>query len=170
MKYETIVTEKIDTIQVLKMNRPEKLNAWNPLMGRELTDAIVQANNDEDITALVISGEGKGFCAGADIEGFFKKKSEGKEVENSNIMGSWVKLIRKSKPTVAAVNGAAIGVGLTKILPMDFILASEEAKLSMRFSKMGLVPELASSHFLLSRVGFANSYQDQVSLVLIKMH
>ncbi len=63
MKYETIITETIDTIQVLKMNRPEKLNAWNPLMGRELTDAIVQANNDEDITALVISGEGRGFCA-----------------------------------------------------------------------------------------------------------
>lgn len=163
MKYETIITETIDTIQVLKMNRPEKLNAWNPLMGRELTDAIVQANNDEDITALVISGEGRGFCAGADIEGFFKKKSEGKEVENSNIMNSWVELIRKSKPTVAAVNGAAIGVGLTKILPMDFILASEEAKLSMRFSKMGLVPELASSHFLLSRVGFGNASEIMLS-------
>ena len=78
-------------------------------------------------------------------------------------MSSWVKLIRKSKPTVAAVNGAAIGVGLTKILPMDFILASEEAKLSMRFSKMGLVPELASSHFLLSRVGFGNASEIMLS-------
>ena len=78
-------------------------------------------------------------------------------------MSNWVKLIRKSKPTVAAVNGAAIGVGLTKILPMDFLLASDEAKLSMRFSKMGLVPELASSHFLQTRVGFGNASEIMLS-------
>tara|TARA_S200000501_G_scaffold367829_1_gene404716 strand:+ start:1108 stop:1905 length:798 start_codon:yes stop_codon:yes gene_type:complete len=163
MKYETLLTEIIDTVQILKMNRPEKLNAWNPLMGEEIIDAINQANINEDIVAMVISGEGKGFCAGADIDGFFKKKSEGGEVKNSNVMSGWVKLIRESKPIVAAINGAAIGVGLTKVLPMDFIIASEGAKLSMRFSKMGLVPELASSHFLTTRVGFGNASEIMLS-------
>ncbi len=163
MKYETLLTEIIDYIIVIKMNRPEKLNAWNPTMGKELTEAIKQANEDEDIIAIVLSGAGKGFCSGADIDGFFKKKSEGKQVENSNIMRDWVSLIRGSKPIVAAINGAAIGVGLTKVLPMDFLIASEDAKLSMRFSKMGLVPELASSHFLITRVGFGNANEIMLS-------
>ena len=78
-------------------------------------------------------------------------------------MSGWVKLIRESKPIVAAINGAAIGVGLTKVLPMDFIIASEGAKLSMRFAKMGLVPELASSHFLTTRVGFGNASEIMLS-------
>ena len=68
--------------------------------------------------------------------------------------GSWVKTVREAKPMVAAINGASIGVGLTQVLPMDFIVASDQAKLSCRFIKMGLVPELASSHFLVARCGF----------------
>ena len=163
MKYETLLTEIINSVQIIKMNRPEKLNAWIPLMGQEMTEVIDQANENEDIVAIVLSGEGKGFCAGADIDGFFKKKSDGEEVENSNVMNNWVSLIRQSKPIVAAINGAAVGVGLTKILPMDFLIASEEAKLSMKFSKMGLVPELASSHFLATRVGFGNASEIMLS-------
>ena len=74
MKYETLLTEIINSVQIIKMNRPEKLNAWIPLMGQEMTEVIDQANKNEDIVAIVLSGEGKGFCAGADIDGFFKKK------------------------------------------------------------------------------------------------
>lgn len=77
MQYETLLTEIINSVQIIKMNRPEKLNAWIPLMGQEMTEVINQANGNEDVVAIVLSGEGKGFCAGADIDGFFKKKSDG---------------------------------------------------------------------------------------------
>ena len=74
MKYETLLTEIINSVQIIKMNRPEKLNAWIPLMGQEMTEVIDRANENDDIVAIVLSGEGKGFCAGADIDGFFQKK------------------------------------------------------------------------------------------------
>ena len=81
MKYETLLTDIINSVQIIKMNRPEKLNAWIPLMGQEMTEVIDQANENEDIVAIVLSGEGKGFCAGADIDGFFKKNQTVKRLK-----------------------------------------------------------------------------------------
>lgn len=158
MTYETILTEKQDDLAIITLNRPDRLNAWTPKMGRELADAIQVANDDDDINAMVFTGAGKGFCAGADIKDVFDAQSEGRAEERRSdgdrSTRDWVATLRESKPMVAAINGAAIGVGLTQILPMDFLIATPEAKLSVRFVKMGLVPELASSHFLAARVGF----------------
>jgi len=158
MTYETILTEKQDDLLIITLNRPDRLNAWTPKMGRELSGAIAAANEDDDINAMVVTGAGKGFCAGADIKDVFDAQVEGRDkerrTEGDRATGDWVADIRASKPIVAAINGAAIGVGLTQILPMDFLIATPEAKLSVRFVKMGLVPELASSHFLAARVGF----------------
>jgi len=158
MSYETILTDEDNGILTITLNRPERLNAWTYQMGGELATAITAANTNDDIIAIVVTGAGRGFCAGADIEAVFKAQAEqrGNAREGART-GDWVELIRSSKPIVAAINGAAIGVGLTQVLPMDLLLASRGAKLSVRFIKMGLVPELASSHYLALRVGFGNA-------------
>lgn len=155
MSYETILVETDDTVTTITLNRPERLNAWTYQMNEELVDAFNQGNADNSVEAFVVTGAGRGFCAGADVKDLFAKQAESGEVRGgSSEPNNWVNLMRESKPVVAAVNGAAIGVGLTQILPMDYIVASEDAKLSCRFIKMGLVPELASSHFLVTRCGF----------------
>ncbi len=157
MSYETILTDVRDGVLVITLNRPERLNAWTYQMGGELNAAVKAANADDDINAMVLTGAGRGFCAGADIEAVFKAQSEGEDVSAGGGAGNWVQLVRESKPMVAAINGAAIGVGLTQVLPMDYLIAAEGAKLSVRFVKMGLVPELASSRFLFARAGFGNA-------------
>ena len=158
MTYETITTELRGEVLLITLNRPDRLNAWTHQMGAELGDAISQANHSDDVTAMVLTGAGRGFCAGADIRDLFKAQAEGdKEAGGVRPTRNWVELIRESKPIVAAVNGAAIGVGLTQILPCDYIIASSAAKLSARFIKMGLVPELASSRLLVARMGLGQA-------------
>lgn len=157
MSYETILTENMDGVCVITMNRPERLNAWTYQMGGELNTAVIAANDDPEVLAIVLTGAGRGFCAGADVEAVFHAQSQGEDVTAGGGAGDWVNLIRSSKPVVAAINGAAIGLGVTQVLPMDYLLAAPEAKLSLRFVKMGLVPELASSHFLFARVGFGRA-------------
>lgn len=158
MAYETILTENRDGVCVITMHRPERLNAWTYQMGGELNAAVKAANDDEDVTSIVLTGAGRGFCAGADIEAVFKAQADGDDVSrDGGGAGNWVQVMRDSKPVVAAINGAAIGVGLTQVLPMDYLVAASGAKLSVRFVKMGLVPELASSHFLFARVGFGQA-------------
>ncbi len=156
MNYETILTENNNGVLVITMNRPERLNAWTYQMGDELQDALDQANADDDVLAIVLTGAGRGFCAGADIKDLFKAQADSGEVSGSATGNprDWVNLVRRSKPCVAAINGAAIGVGLTQVLPMDYLVAADDAKLSVRFIKMGVVPELASSNFLIARMGF----------------
>ena len=167
MTYEQIIAEQRDDVLVLTLNRPERLNAYTPKMMAELSDAITAANEDAAITAIVVTGAGRGFCAGADIGGEFAAKLDSRDeapakpakaTQDSPPRGSdWVALCRSSKPLVAAINGPAIGVGLTMVLPFDFLIAASGAKLSCRFVKMGLVPELASSHFLVARCGWGNA-------------
>jgi enoyl-CoA hydratase/carnithine racemase len=157
MAYETILTENRDGVLVITMHRPERLNAWTYQMGGELNAAVKAANEDDDVSSIVLTGAGRGFCAGADIEAVFKAQADGDDVTEGGGAGNWVQVMRDSKPVVAAINGAAIGVGLTQVLPMDYLIAASGAKLSVRFVKMGLVPELASSHFLLARVGFGQA-------------
>jgi enoyl-CoA hydratase/carnithine racemase len=154
--YEQIIVEAVDAVVTITLNRPEKLNAWTPQMMGELTTAITAANDDPAIGAVVVTGAGRGFCAGADIGAVFDQGlRDGHEQRTARPAGGdWVALCRRSKPLIAAINGASIGVGLTLVLPFDQILAAKGAKLSCRFVKMGLVPELASSHFLTARCGF----------------
>ncbi len=162
-------------------------------MMSELIDAITRANGDVSIGAIVLTGSGRGFCAGADIEGEFAAQLDRADnvvpnnsvtnnavtnnaVPNNSVTNNavtnnadtkssgiqpetpasrdWVALVRSSKPLIAAINGPAIGVGLTMVLPFDRIIAASNAKLSARFVKLGLVPELASSHFLVVRCGW----------------
>ncbi len=170
MDFEQILVDRRDGVLILTLNRPEKLNAWTPKMSGELAAAITEANSDDDIGAIVVTGAGRGFCSGADVSGQFAANLEGRQEDRAQTSdgGSapargearavdWVTLCRQSKPLVAAINGPAIGVGLTMVLPFDQLLAAEGAKLSCRFVKMGLVPELASSHWLVTRCGWGGA-------------
>lgn len=165
MAYDLITYERRGAVGILTLNRPEKLNAWTPAMAVEQADAIEKANADPQVGALVMTGAGRGFCAGADMEDTFKSRLDGKDPGDDTAGGSggmpasldWVALLRRSKPIVAAVNGAAVGIGMTMVLPCDVIVASEKAKFGMLFIKVGLVPELASTHFLVQRVGFGRA-------------
>ncbi len=158
MTYEQILFEIQDNIGIMTLNRPDRLNAWTYTMSAELTDAIESCNDNPDVGAMVITGAGRGFCAGADIKDTFQARIDGKPSERpKHNPTDWVGLVRSSKPIVAAVNGASVGVGATMVLPCDVIVASESAKFAMGFIKMGLVPELASSHFLVQRMGIGRA-------------
>ena len=163
MAYETILLDKADGVATVTLNRPERLNAWTAQMNAELYRAISGCNDDPEVGAIVITGAGRGFCAGADIRDNFKARMEGNPAVPAaaeaprEMPGNWIELVRSSKPLIAAVNGACVGVGATMILPMDIIVASEDAKFGMMFVKMGVTPELASSHFLVQRMGFGRA-------------
>ena len=165
MAYTLITYERRDSVALITLNRPDRLNAWTPSMAVEQARAIEEANADASIGAIVMTGAGRGFCAGADMEGTFKSRIDGVDPGENTAEGSggmpanldWVGLIRRSKPMIAAVNGAAVGIGMTMILPFDVILASDKARFGMLFIKVGLVPELASTRFLAQRVGFGHA-------------
>ncbi|MEM7286134.1 MAG: enoyl-CoA hydratase-related protein [Actinomycetota bacterium] len=150
--YDQILTEVDDSILVVTLNRPDRLNAWTYRLMAEMADAVRRANDDDGIEGIVVTGAGRGFCAGADVGDVFQ--AGGGDEPDNRASDDWVELVRASKPIGAAVNGPAIGVGLSMILPFDVIVADRDAKLSLRFIKMGLVPELASSRFMTLRCGW----------------
>ena len=155
MTYETIIYDTRDNVSVITLNRPERLNAWTNQMNRDIVDAVGKANDNPDIGAIVVTGAGRGFCAGADIKDTFAASIDGDAAGPSAT--NWVEFMRASKPIIAAVNGAAVGVGVTLMLPFDVIVAADVARFGLAFVKMGVVPELASSHFLVQRVGFSHA-------------
>ncbi len=163
MTYQQILFERRERTGLITLNRPERMNAWTRQMSAELSDVIEQNNQDPDTGALVITGAGRGFCAGADIQANFKARLDGEASESGDDASEWVALLRRSKPVIAAVNGASIGVGLTMILPCDVILASEAARFGFGFIRMGLTPELASSHFAVQRMGFGRASERLLS-------
>jgi enoyl-CoA hydratase/carnithine racemase len=155
VEYEQILFDVDGAVATITLNRPQRMNAWTKQMSNEMVHAIEGCNDNPEIGAIIITGEGRGFCAGADIEQGFKAQLDGADTSSEGPPATnWVKLVRESKPIIAAVNGASVGVGATLILPADVIIASDQAKFAMAFVRMGLVPELASSHFLVQRLGF----------------
>ena len=156
MAWEQIIAETHDRVGVIRLNRPERLNAWTDTMSGEIVEQITAWNEDDGIGAILVTGEGRAFCAGADIGVFAQraetnKKGAGEPLRRGG--ASFTHFIRESKPTVAAINGYAVGVGLTMILPFDVRIASTEARLSIRFIKMGLMPELGSTRLLAQLIG-----------------
>ena len=159
--YDTIQSVTDGEITTITLHRPDKVNAWTPHMAEELAEAIGRANDDGTVGAMVMTGAGRGFCAGADMDAVFATRISGTDPGNDTAGGSggmprdvdWVRLLRESKPIVAAVHGPAVGIGLTMILPADVIVATGDAKLGMVFIRVGLVPELASTNLLVQRVG-----------------
>lgn len=161
MAYEMILTKTQGRVGIITFNRPEKLNALHDTMSREMRQQIEDWNNDPGIGAIVLTGEGRAFCAGADIGGWNRdiaQREEGEEPERRRD-GSWVLFAQKSKPLICAINGPCIGAGLTITLSCDVRIASEQARLSMRFIRVGIFPELASTHLLAHIVGFNHALE-----------
>lgn len=160
MSYEQILTETAGRVGIIRLNRPEKLNAWTAQMSDEICGQFEAWNADPAIGAILVTGEGRAFCAGADLGGFARRieQTAGTAPEPPSRSGdSITHLARRSKPAIAAINGYAVGVGLTMILPFDVRIASENARLSIRFVKMGLMPELGSTRLLAQIVGLGNA-------------
>ncbi|OHB28446.1 MAG: enoyl-CoA hydratase [Phenylobacterium sp. RIFCSPHIGHO2_01_FULL_69_31] len=162
MSYETILYEVDGPILTVTLNRPDKLNAYTAVMGAELADAFQRADQDDEVRVVIVTGAGRGFCAGADISGgagAFDAKAEGSVAfqapgQPRQAGGGFVEAIFNCrKPSIAAINGAAVGVGATLTLPMDIRIASSAAKIGFIFARRGLVPEAGSAWFLPRLVG-----------------
>lgn len=161
MAYEMILTETQGRVGIITFNRPEKLNALHGTMSGEMRDQIDAWNNDPGIGAIVLTGSGRAFCSGADIGGWnqeIEQREKGEERERRR-NGSWVLFAQQSKPLVCAINGPCIGAGLTITLPCDVRIASDQARLSMRFIRVGIFPELASTHLLAHIVGLGHAME-----------
>lgn len=160
MDYQAIQVEREGRVGIIRLNRPEALNAFNNRMSAEWVHALDGFNEDDGIGAVVFTGNGRGFCAGGDIGGFARRLSgeEPDEPEIELAHGAWdCEYLANSKPLIAAVNGIALGGGLTSILWFDRIIASTEARFSMRFAKLGLTPELNSQWLLPRIIGLHNA-------------
>lgn len=156
MNYETLLLEREGDVGILKFNRPEKMNAISNQMAYEICEAVDEFNNDNHVGAIVITGEGRAFCSGADVSRFEDgiNAKDGKQVSAvSRPRLNWIKQVRAGKPIVCAINGACIGAGMTRTLPCDVRIASEKAVFSMRFVRVGIVPEIASTQILPQLVG-----------------
>jgi enoyl-CoA hydratase/carnithine racemase len=165
MEYTQIIYEVDDNVATVTLNRPDKLNAFTGTMMYELIDAFDQVDADDDVRAVIITGAGRGFCAGADLStsGGETFSSGGSDIQtNAGVPrdgGGMVSLriFDCTKPVIGAINGASVGVGVTMTLPMDFRLASEHAKFGFVFARRGIVPEACSSYFLPRLVGISQA-------------
>ena len=166
MAYEMILTETSGRVGIITFNRPDKLNAMHTTMQAEMRDQIDAWNSNPGIGAVVLTGAGRAFCAGADISGWnqgIQARESGEEVERRPQIEPWVPFVQRSKPIVCAINGPAIGAGLTTTLPCDIRIASDQARLSMRFVRVGVIPELASTHLLPHIVGLGHAMELMLS-------
>lgn len=146
MSYETVLFDVTEGVATITLNRPERMNAWNAQLGAELGDAMAQADEDDDVRAVVVTGAGRAFCAGADLSG---GEFGGGATGDRPLRQRWPWEMRK--PVIAALNGHAVGVGLTYPMQCDVRYVAEDAKLAFAFVRRGAIPELAS-HAIVPRV------------------
>ena len=160
MTYEPILTETRGRVGIITLNRPDRLNAMTATMHRELRAQMRGWNVDDGVGAMVITGAGRGFCSGADMSGFEQAVSGNpSSVEARPFETEWDALVKASKPILCAINGVAVGEGITLTLPCDVRVASDEARLSLRFVRIGLTPEFGSSHYLPHLVGLGRAME-----------
>ncbi|MFI5394231.1 MAG: crotonase/enoyl-CoA hydratase family protein [Candidatus Binatia bacterium] len=164
MQYESIQYDVEERILTITLQRPEKLNAFTGRMCRELISAFERADADDDIRVVIVTGAGRAFCAGADL-------SEGGATFDSEVHGRdetldthrdggglvTLRIFESKKPVIAAINGPAVGVGITMTLPMDIRIASTAARMGFVFARRGIVPEACSSWFLPRVVGISKA-------------
>src|SRR5437764_7394041 len=163
-RFEQITAELAERVLTITLNRPERLNAWTPTMARELMQAFDRADADDDVGAVIVTGAGRGFCAGADLaaggETFdWRKRGGGDELPRDNGGQFRLRVFACKRPVIAAINGPAVGVGATMTLPMDIRLAAEEARIGFVFARRGIVPEACSSWFLPRIVGISRAME-----------
>jgi enoyl-CoA hydratase/carnithine racemase len=176
MPYETIQYEVAEQILTITLSRPEKLNAFNATMQRELIEAFDAADKDDSIRAIIVTGAGRAFCAGADLSsgadtfdrnarrGAIRRLADGRvDYSDADVRDGGgqvtLRIFKCLKPVIAAVNGPAVGIGVTMQLAMDIRIASEDARFGFVFSQRGIVPEAASSWFLPRIVGISQALE-----------
>jgi enoyl-CoA hydratase/carnithine racemase len=164
MAFEEIRYEVADHVLTVTLNRPERLNAFTPTMGHELMQAFDQADADDDVRVVIVTGEGRAFCAGADLGAggsTFDWRDRQTDDEIPRDLGGRValRIFESKKPVIAAINGAAVGVGITMTLPMDIRMISDVGKIGFVFARRGIVPEAASSWFLPRVVGISQAME-----------
>ncbi len=165
MTYATIIADIDDGIMTLTLNRPERLNAFTREMQDEMIDALDRADADDAVRGIIVTGQGRAFCAGADLgSGGNTFNADSREDRPSGLRpdGGGVLTLRIyecRKPIVAAINGPAVGVGITMTLPMDVRIAADDARFGFVFSRRGIVPEACSSWFLPRVVGISQALQ-----------
>lgn len=161
MSYEQILYEVENRVLTVTLHRPDKLNAYTPTMQEELKDAFHRADDDDAVRAIVVTGAGRGFCAGADLSGggetFDSAQRDTLETHRDGGGTLTLDIFKLKKPVIAAINGPAVGVGITMTLPMDIRIASTAAKMGFVFARRGIVPEACSSYFLPRIVGISQA-------------
>ena len=164
MAYEEIIYEVSEQIATITLNRPDKLNSFTNRMLKEIIAAFDESDADDNVRAVIVTGSGRAFCAGADLSGGGETFAKGgRDVKaKTGVMrdgGGLVSLriFESKKPVIGAINGAAVGVGVTMTLPMDIRLASTASKFGFVFAKRGIIPEAASSWFLPRIVGISQA-------------
>jgi enoyl-CoA hydratase/carnithine racemase len=162
--YEQITYEVADRVAMITLNRPDKLNAFTGTMMREMIDAFDRVDGDDDVRAVIVTGAGRAYCAGADLaaggETFARGGSDvqtdvGVPRDGGGLLT--LRIFDCTKPVIGAINGAAVGVGVTMTLPMDIRLASTAARFGFVFTRRGIVPEACSSYFLPRLVGVSTA-------------
>jgi len=165
MDYSTILYDLEDSVLLITLNRPEILNAFNRDMMAEMIDALDKADADDNVRAIIVTGAGRGFCAGADLSAggntFNAEARDDREDGLHRDGGGRVtlRIFECKKPIIAAINGAAVGIGATMTLPMDIRLCSTKAKFGFVFARRGIVPEACSSYFLPRVVGISQALE-----------
>jgi len=169
MELKTIAYEVSDRIATITLDRPHALNAFTTRMMQDLLAAFDEVDADDDVRAVVVTGRGRGFCAGADLSAggsTFERREEARGADSSGPdpgvprdTGGLValRIFECTKPVIAAINGPAVGVGVTMTLPMDVRLASESARFGFVFARRGIAPEACSSWFLPRVVGISRA-------------
>jgi enoyl-CoA hydratase/carnithine racemase len=161
--YETLLTELSDGVLTVTLNRPDRLNAFTPRMMLDWLSLLDEIDADDEVRAVVVTGAGRGFCAGADLGGGGGTfDAGGVEAQDEHRDGGGrvtLRIFDCRKPLIAAINGPAVGVGATMTLPMDVRIASEAARFGFVFARRGIVPEAASSWFLPRVVGISQAME-----------
>ncbi len=166
--YEQIAYDVADGVLTVTLDRPDKLNAFTPTMFHELLDAFDRADADDEVRAVIVTGRGRAFCAGADL-------SMGAKTFATTSLGDGgprdlaahrdeggrltLRIFRCTKPVIAAINGPAVGIGITMTLAMDLRLAADDARMGFVFARRGIVPEACSSWFLPRLVGISQALE-----------
>jgi len=176
MDYQDITVAVQDDIATVTLNRPQKLNAYTTLMGNELTHAYEYLSKREDVRVVIMTGAGRGFCSGADVGAVFQKDINQRSTSETPRGGEVVHprsglhyaLRNCAKPTIAAINGPAVGIGLTLTLLQDIRIMAEEASMGAIFARMGLMPELGSTFMLPRLVGLAKALELTYTAKILK--
>lgn len=166
MSYETVLLERKDHIATITLNRPDRLNAFNPIMYGELSQAAAEVSNDDDTWVAILTGSGRAFSAGADFQQRFEAEIDQHEQGESNITHKLPRyptgmtdLTAIRQPLIAAINGYAIGVGFNYTLQCDIRLMAESARIRLPFTSLGMTPEAYSTYYLPRLIGLGKALE-----------